>query len=154
MLFRSATAEAIVADDGTISSIYVTNPGSGYCSGNLNQVLTPPATGISSQVSGTVDKVIVVAPGYGYTTGDTITDGKNTYTPIVSPGSGAIVNVIQPNNTIGDFTQVPTLTINTNTGVGAEFVPLMKFTPSYVGIGSTTITSGIGVTSVIDCMGS
>lgn len=147
-----ATAEAIV-DDGVITSIYLTNTGSGYCKGNLTGIGTTGDIGISSYVSGDIEKVIVKAPGYGYTTGDRINDGKNIYEPIVSPGSGAIVSIIQPSNPIGGFIDTPTLTINTNTGVAAEVIPVMRFTPSYTGTGSTTIsTAGIAVTSVIDCI--
>ena len=95
--------------------------------------------------------MIVVAPGYGYTTGDTITDGKNTYFPIVSPGSGAIIGIKPLLNPICGFKVIPTLTINTRTGVAANVVPLMKFTPVFNIIDQKAVISGI-VTSVIDCV--
>ena len=146
-----ATADVIVNDNGEITSIYLINVGSGYCGGNYSQLGTTENAGIGTNISGNVDSVVVVSPGYGYTTGDTIGDGKNTYTPIVSP-NGSIVDVIRPTNTIGGFDITPALTINTNTGVGAEVIPIMKFTPSYVSGISTTSTVGIAVTSVIDCV--
>jgi hypothetical protein len=148
-----AIAKPIINEqDGSITSIYLTNIGYGYCQGNISNA-SETTSGIGSFVSGSVTDIIVISPGYGYTSGDKITDGKNNYTPIVSPGSGAIVKVTLPNNPIGGFTKAPTLTINTNTGVGAELIPLTKFTPSYVGIGYTTVKTGIAVTSVIDCVG-
>jgi hypothetical protein len=110
--------------------------------------------GPTGDLDGCVANVIVVSPGYGYTNGDTITDGTNIYTPIVSPGSGAIIGVNQlPNSTCG-FNDIPTLTINTNTGVGAELIPVMQFTPNYSSTTGIPAVSGIGiaVTSVIDCV--
>jgi hypothetical protein len=149
-----AYAKAIIKD-GSISSIYLTDSGSGYCSGNYTNIGigSTVSSGISSDVSGTIKDIIITAPGYGYTTGDAITDGKNTYTPIVTPGSGAIIGIEPIVNPIGGFKTIPTLTINTRTGVAANVVPLMKFAPSYNTINQATATaiSGI-VTSVIDCV--
>jgi hypothetical protein len=147
-----AYAKAIIKD-GFISSIYLTGTGSGYCSGNYTNVGvgSTVSSGISSDVSGEIQDIIVTAPGYGYTTGDTITDGKNTYTPLVTPGSGAIIGINPIINPIGGFKTTPTLTINTRTGVAANVVPLMKFAPSYNTINQATAISGI-VTSVIDCI--
>ena len=69
-------------------------------------------------------------------------------------GSGAIIGVNQlPNSTCG-FKDIPTLTINTNTGVGAELIPVMQFTPNYSSTTGVPAVSGIGiaVTAVIDCV--
>ena len=163
-----ATAKAIVKD-GKVSSIYVISVGSGYCPGNYTGIgstsigpgigtttsgttpTTPGTPGIRTDVTGGVDGVIVISPGYGYTTGDTISDGKNTYVPVVSKNSGAIVDVLKLNNSILGFTEAPTLIINTKTGVGAEVIPLMKYYPSYISLNQKTLTS-IGYTSVIDCI--
>jgi hypothetical protein len=148
-----AYAKAIIKD-GSVSSIYLTDTGSGYCPGNYTNVGvgSTVSSGISSDVSGDIKDIIVIAPGYGYTTGDTITDGKNTYKPIVTPGSGAIIGIEPIVNPIGGFKTTPTLTINTRTGVAANVVPLMKFTPTYNTVNQTaTAISGI-VTSVIDCV--
>jgi hypothetical protein len=122
----------------------------------INPINDPekPKPGISSDVSACVQDIIVTAPGYGYTTGDTITDGKNTYTPIVTPGSGAIIGIQPLTNPICGFETTPTLTINTRTGVAANVVPLMNFTQSYNTVeqaNQATAISGI-VTSVIDCV--
>jgi len=108
--------------------------------------------GKTEDLDGCVKDLIVVSPGYGYTTGDTITDGTNTYIPIVSPGSGAIVGVNKLINGICGFKDIPTLTINTNTGVGAELIPVMQFTPNYSSTTGIPAVSGIAVTSVIDCV--
>jgi hypothetical protein len=160
-------------DTGSIETIYVTNPGSGYAQGNYTNIGTggtgtggtgtggtgTGGTGTnvanSGDVSGCVQNIIVTAPGYGYTTGDTITDGKNTYIPIVTPGSGAIIGIQPLTNPICGFNKTPTLTINTRTGVAADVVPLMKFTPTYTTVDQNKVNqaaiSGI-VTSVVDCV--
>lgn len=147
-----AYAKAII-EDGSVSSIYIINPGSGYFPGNYTNIGagTTTNTAISSQVSGNIVNVIVINPGYGYTNGDTITDGVNTYTPIVSPGSGAIVGIQTLTNGIGGFKTTPKLIINTNTGVAANVVPLMKYVPTYNTSTQQAVVSGI-VTSVIDCV--
>ena len=153
-----ATARVEVNEkDGGIDKVIILNSGDGYCKGNvtapgISSSITGTVPGISSSITGTVTDVVVDKPGYGYTTGDKITDGKNTYEPIISPGSGAIVDVKLPTNIIGEFKTIPTLTINTNTGVGAELIPVMQFTPNYSSTTGVPAVSGIAVTSVIDCV--
>ena len=121
---------------------------------------TPPGTtppGTPEFPVGSIKDIIVTAPGYGYTSGDTITDGKNTYTPIVTPGSGAIIGIKPLTNPIGGFETTPTLTINTKTGVAANVFPIMSLVPSYNTVeqanqaNQATAISQI-VTSVIDCV--
>jgi hypothetical protein len=145
---NGAYAEAII-NNGSVTSIYLTNVGSGYAQGNYTNIGTN--TKNSGEVSGCVKDVIVTAPGYGYTTGDTITDGKNTYIPIVSPGSGAIIKIKPLLNPICGFKQAPTLTINTRTGVAGEVIALMNYTPVYNTTNQQAVISGI-VTSVVDCV--
>ena len=162
-----AEAQSIINQDtGSIEDIYITNAGSGYAQGNYTNIGTGTGTGgtgtgigtnvaNSGDVSGCVQNIIVTAPGYGYTTGDTITDGKNTYTPIVTPGSGAIIGIQPLTNPICGFDRTPTLTINTRSGVAANVVPIMKFTPTYTTINQDQVNqaaiTGI-VTSVVDCV--
>ena len=164
-----ATANPIIGAGGAITSIYLTTTGDGYCGGSLIGIGTTagpgigttagpgigttagPRPGISSYISGCVETLVVIAPGYGYTTGDRITDGKNIYTPIVSP-SGSIVSVQPLTNTVCGFTDTPPIIINTKTGVAAEIIPVMKFTPTYISGMGTTSMIGIAVTSVIDCI--
>ena len=120
----------------------------------IKPIIDPKKPGIGSDVTACVQDIVVTAPGYGYTTGDTITDGKNTYTPIVTPGSGAIIGVQPLTNPICGFETTPILTINTRTGVAANVFPIMRFTPSYNTVeqaNQATAISGI-VTSVIDCV--
>jgi hypothetical protein len=172
-----AEAQSIINQDtGSIEDIYITNAGSGYAQGNYTNIGTETGgtggtgtggtggtgtggTGTnvanSGDVSGCVKNIIVTAPGYGYTTGDTITDGKNNYTPIVTPGSGAIIGIQPLTNPICGFNKTPTLTINTRTGVAADVIPIMRFTPTYTTINQDQVNQAANtgiVTSVVDCV--
>jgi hypothetical protein len=161
-----AEAQSIInKDTGSIESIYVINSGSGYAQGNytnigigttggtiINTTNNIPNTG---KVIGCVQNIIVIAPGYGYTTGDTITDGKNTYIPIITPGSGAIIGIEPLKTPVCGFDKAPTLTINTRSGVAADLVPIMKFTPTYTAVDQNKINQQAaisGITSVVDCI--
>jgi len=123
-----------------------------YVSVLIKAVSKPPnPPGIRTDVTGCIEKIIVISPGYGYTTGDKITDGKNTYMPIVSPNGGAIIDITPLNNPICGFEEPPDLTINTNTGIGAAFVPLMKYYPTYDLIDQKRLPI-VGIKTVIDCV--
>jgi len=165
-----AEAQSIINQETGSIDIYVTNPGSGYAQGNYTNIGTGTGgtgtggtgtggtgtnVGNSGDVSGSIVNIIVTAPGYGYTTGDTITDGKNTYTPIVTPGSGAIIGIQPITNPIGGFVTTPTLNINTRTGVAADVIPIMRFTPTYTTINQDQVNQAANtgiVTSVVDCV--
>lgn len=105
-----------------------------------------------------IDEVVVIKPGIGYTLGDTITDGVNTYYPIISPFNGSIVGVNPLQTSIYGFTDIPTLTINTNTGVGAEVLPVISLETNTrkntnIGFGKTdTTNTGIVRINVVDCI--
>ena len=106
-------------------------------------------------VSGCIVDLHVLSPGIGYTSGDTITDGKNTYIPIVSP-NGSIVKAQKINDPICGFTERPIITINTNTGVGAEVIPVMKYTLPGTETGNTgnlqSVIDQKQVINVVDCV--
>ena len=55
-----------------------------------------------------------------------------------------------------EFTTIPTLAINTKTGVGANIIPIMTFKPLFVtdtGAEERSTKPLIGIPSVIDCIG-
>ena len=168
-----AQAQSIIDEGGTggngtgsITSIYMTNVGSGYAQGNYTNIGTggigTSTAGIGTnknisntgKVSGCIQNIIVTAPGYGYTTGDRITDGTNTYVPIVTPGSGAIIGIEPLRTPVCGFDKAPTLTINTRSGVAADLVPIMKFTPTYATVDQDQVNQAAisGITTVVDCI--
>jgi hypothetical protein len=74
-----------------------------------------------------VNSVVVDEPGKGYSTGDTATDNLgNTYTLTVS--NGQVISA-QPINT-NIISDLPTITINSNTGVGAVLKPIIGVAPN------------------------
>ena len=136
-LGSGATAEPVI-ENGKITSVIVLSRGSGYC-GAMEPV-------------GIVSSIHPVNPGLGYTSGDTISIIDNDITieaSVVVTPNGSIVRVDPPTDSNHEYTSTPVLKINTNTGYGANFVPVMK------DIQVTTTDSAVrplgGITSVIDC---
>ena len=121
----------------------------------IKAIPKPPEPKPPSPVSGCIVDLNVLSPGIGYTSGDTITDGKNTYIPIVSP-NGSIVKAQKINDPICGFTERPIITINTNTGVGAEVIPVMKYTLPGTETGNTgnlqSVIDQKQVINVVDCV--
>ena len=159
---QGAQVDAIVDSGGSITGAIVISGGSGYCPGNYNNVgidtnitdvNTLPITGISTSIVGNVDSVYIIAPGIGYTTGDTISIGTTTISPIITP-NGSVVKVEIPNNFNQLFTRSPIITINTNTGVGAEVIPVMKYTQqgTFVNKDSKSVIDQKQVINVVDCV--
>ena len=159
---QGAQVDAIVDSGGSITGAIVISGGSGYCPGNYNNVgidtnitdvNTLPITGISTSIVGNVDSVYIIAPGIGYTTGDTISIGTTTISPIITP-NGSVVKVEIPNNFNQLFTRSPIITINTNTGVGAEVIPVMKYTQqgTFANKDSKSVIDQKQVINVVDCV--
>ena len=118
----------------------------------IKAIPKPPEPKPPSPVSGCIVDLHVLSPGIGYTSGDTITDGKNTYIPIVSP-NGSIVKAQKINDPICGFTERPIITINTNTGVGAEVIPVMKYTLPGTETGNLqSVIDQKQVINVVDCV--
>ena len=141
-----AKAEAIV-ENGVITGAVVIYGGSGYCGGNYSNIGigTTTKAGIGSTVVGVVTSIYIPNPGIGYTPGDTISIGTTTIKPLITP-NGSIVQVNVPKNYNQTFENAPPITINTSTGVGANLIPVMKFTPQ----GATANQNQ--VISVVDCI--
>ena len=145
-----------------IKEIIIKNPGSGYAKNDPVDLKEAAGGGdddegvsgkLSDYISACLTNIFITSPGYGYTTGDVITDGINTFKPVVSP-TGSIIGIYPLSNPICGYTSTPTLTINTSTGVGAEVVPILQYNPTFIKEDGSlqSRTTGIGVTSVIDCV--
>ena len=118
----------------------------------INSITSP---GISTNPKICVRELIVVKPGIGYTLGDTITDGVNTYYPVISPINGTIVSVKPLDSSICGFSNLPSMTINTTTGVGAKILPVVSLDTSLStgGIGDRQVLGiGSSVINVVDCV--
>ena len=125
-----ARAKAIInPDDGGIDGILIEAPGYGYNS-NFDRVIT--TSGIlesdssvdGDSMTGQIDDVIVTMPGFGYNPTDTIDAGNADLQLVVL--SGRVVGV-KVNNKGNGFTNIPDLTINSQTGKGANLKAILKF---------------------------
>lgn len=163
---RGAFAKAEITDTGSIKSIYITEPGEGYCQTNLAGIgstetigigtTTPTtgvitSTGISSTPVGIVTDIVVVGPGLGYTSADTIQVGSCVYQPILTT-NGSIIGVTTTSKCKQQFLTSPTVTINTRTGQGALLYPVIEYLPQYTS-DNPNLLVGIGsVTNVVQCI--
>ena len=127
---NGAIATPIIGDDGGIQNILIESPGYGYnntypttltTSGPIeSDVIDVP----SDEMVGEIDDVVIVNPGSGYNPTDTIDADGAQIKPIIL--GGKIVGVDIENGGIG-FTSIPEITINSDTGVGANLRPVLKF---------------------------
>ena len=109
--------------------------------------------GISTIAVGITTNVIVTRPGLGYTSGDTINIGDCIYKPQLTP-RGSIIAVTAPSSCASNFNNLPTVTINTNTGVGAELFPIIQFVPQFI-VDNNSALAGLStgdILKVIQCI--
>ena len=119
-----AIARATI-QNGQVNNIYVVSEGENY-----------PVDEVTPY---TVSDVTVIDPGSGYEDGDTVTDDLgNTYEPQIFQGS--IIKVTPIN--IKDITDIPRLTVQSNTGSGAILAANLDTRPDFQG----------EVQQVIDCI--
>ena len=114
---RGSTAEAVV-EDGAVTNIIIKDSGGGYLSGE--QVADTDGIDVIGEVVG----VKVVTTGAGYEEGDLIVSNSGqAMTPIIEKGRiiGASGEIDQ------GLSEIPTLTVVTNTGVGARVLPITRF---------------------------
>ena len=144
---RGATGTAVI-EDGKVTNIIITNPGSGYLGGGTVTVDTLTPTGVDSdgnviqevvqtetqrpggsadgeQVIGQVEGIQVINTGNDYEEGDTIvTENGGVLTPIIENGrilgATGVVDV--------GLDRIPALKIKSKTGFGAYIRPITKFT--------------------------
>ena len=138
---KGARGRAVIGDDGGIDRIIIDYGGYGYRNnfGDIKTIYgtipgdtnTDTANSDSKTVTGQIDVVEVFDPGFGYNPEDTLEAGNGA---ILTGGTG--------------FTSIPEITINSETGVGANLSPVLKFTD----VGEESLPPGEVVT-VINCVG-
>ena len=127
-----ARGRAIIGDNGTIVRIVLDYGGYGYLN-NFGDVITTegiipgtPATGDEvDELIGQIDDVEILNPGFGYNPGDTITVDGAELEPVIIGGKILDVNVLNPGT---GYTSIPEITINSETGIGADLSAVLKFT--------------------------
>jgi hypothetical protein len=135
-----------IDDNGSIIKVIIENPGKNYKQGNYN----------TANIKICIKEIIVTKPGIGYTLGDTITDGVNTYYPVISPINGVIFAIKPLKAPICGFSSAPNITINSTTGIGAEILPVMILETSLSnidgGVKGSQVAIGTSVINVVDCV--
>ena len=113
---RGAVGQAVV-ENGGVSNIIVSG-GGGYLSGD--QITDTEGVDVIGEIVG----VKVVTTGAGYEEGDLIvSDSGQTITPVIENGRivGGTGKIDQ------GLTELPELIVQTNTGVGANVIPITRF---------------------------
>ena len=156
---KGARGRVIIGDDGGIDRIIVDYGGYGYLNnfGDIKTIYgtipgdtnTETANSDNKTVTGQIDIVEVFNPGFGYNPDDTATVGDGTTGAEVNLKiiGGRILDVEVVNGGTG-FTSIPEITINSETGVGADLSPVLKFTD----VGEESLKPGEIVT-VVNCVG-
>lgn len=163
---KGAVAKATITDTGSIESIYLVEPGEGYCVTNLSEAINSigigtttgtstgignTSVGISTVAVGIITSIVIQGPGIGYTSGDTITAGSCVYAPILT-SNGSIIGVQSPTSCKQEFNTYPTITINTKTGQGAILYPVVEYVPRYI-TNNPALSAGISTfINVVDCV--
>ena len=105
---------------------------------------TKGVSGIGSEAVGIVTTLIPYRPGIGYTSGDNGQVGACTFDLVLTPaGSIAGINNI---NCQDKHKVVPEVTINTRSGIGAELLPVISYSPDFVSDSGTApnVDGGFG----------
>jgi hypothetical protein len=162
---RGAQAKTKIVN-GRIESIYIENPGSGYCQTNLVEetspktsedgLIIPPCldvgeSRIGTNVVGINTNLVIERPGIGYTSGDTIQVGDCFYQPVLTEG-GSIIDFKSSSSCKQTFKSPPVVSINTKTGEGAVIYPVLQFVPQFI-VDNPNLSVGItSVINVVDCV--
>ena len=147
---RGAFARPLVKD-GVIQKVVLIKTGYGYCVNTTDD----ESVGIGTNVVGTIEDIFLDTPGFNYSPDDTVVIGDNEF-PIITSPAGEVLSVTIPNDFNAEYNRFPIAKLSTATGVGAEVIPIMSFTPQF----KTDVTAAerrarplIGIEQVIDCIG-
>ena len=148
---QAASGSAIIGDDGGIDAILIEAPGYNYnntytitltTSGVLeSDVVSELANSDGESMVGQISDVVIIDPGSGYNTTDTLEVDGAQLNPVVL--GGRIVRVEVVNGGTG-FTTIPEITVNSDTGIGANLRPVLKF------VSVTEVSEELDPTQVIE----
>lgn len=139
-----------------LKRVVITNPGNGYLSVPNgedefgNQISNPGEGDSSRDYVGCLTEIQVLNTGIGYTQNDSVSitpDIPGLQVRVQLTEQGQIARMLVENPACG-VTQVPEIRINSLTGTGGEFRPILEFTPVEE-FGRTVPTE---IIQVIDCV--
>jgi len=124
-----------INDDGEVTRVVMVNNGNGYLDApnGLDEfgtpVTIPPAENKVKTFVSCIDSFKVLNTGIGYSVEDSVTitpdaPGLNVRITMNEEGQIIALNIISPSC---GLTEVPKVTINSATGVGADIQPILKF---------------------------
>ena len=147
---KGAFARPIVKD-GVIQKVVLMKTGYGYCLNTTDN----ESVGIGTNVVGTIEDIFLDTPGFNYSPDDTVIIGDNEF-PIITSPDGEVLDVTIPDDFNAEYNRFPIARFSTATGVGAEVIPIMSFTPQFTtdtGAEERRARPLIGIEQVIDCIG-
>ena len=147
---KGAFARPLV-ENGVIQKVVLIKTGYGYCVNTTDN----ESVGIGTNVVGTIEDIFIDTPGFNYSPDDTVIIGENEF-PIITSPDGEVLGVTIPSDSINEYSRFPTAQFSTATGVGAEVIPIMSFTPQFktdTGADERRARPLIGIEQVIDCIG-
>ena len=156
-----ARGRVVIGKDGSIERIIIDSTGYGYMNryGKVKTVYGDIISDTTSELSnadnksvtGQLDDVIIANTGFDYNSTDTVEigDGKNDACAKLKVLSGKIIGV-EIECTGHGFTSIPEVKINSETGIGADLRPVLKFTS--VSEVSETLDDATEVISVVNCV--
>ena len=164
-----AQATPLVSAGGSITSVVINSSGYGYCGGDAVGIVTglypgKPGIGYTSgdtiiiepsgpsglDTTGTYPGGGTPVGGNGGGTGGGTGTGTTTITNLPVTGNGSIIKIELPTDFKFEFTSRPRISINSDTGYGAEIIPIMKDINQFRV--DDSVKPLVGITSVIDCV--
>lgn len=140
-----------------LRNIVITNPGNGYLPGPNGQnefgdPVQPEFSDDTREYVGCLSEIQVISTGIGYSPEDSITIEPNIPDLEVRVRLTELGQIVQMDilNTSCGLNQIPEITINTKTGGGASFRPIIQFTPKDQFTSAPVRDSDI--VRVIDCV--
>ena len=147
---KGAFARPLVKD-GVITQVVLMKTGYGYCLNTTDD----ESVGIGTNVVGTIEDIFLEAPGFNYSPDDTVIIGDNEL-PIITSPDGEVLGVPIPDDFNSEYDRFPLVKFSTATGIGAEVIPIMSFTPQFTtdtGAEERRARPLVGIEQVIDCIG-
>ena len=142
----SGVSLAVSIANGSVVSLEVLNPGSGYVPGDVVQALFAGGGSDTGAIltaalqSSKVDQIAVLAGGSGYTSAPTVgfSGGGGSGATATATVSGGKVTAVTVTNGGSGYTNAPTISFTGGGGTGAQ----AQATLVAVGVGSVSVTNG------------